>query len=201
MDGARVQVDPEIAAVDQLGHDQVGQLAAERTLAGAGETAVQVAGARQLPVEEHGLCQRRLDSAENNDHVDRRLPAFEQPLVYRLQPGGFITVGQGHQHPGAAGIATGQVNRGRSRQRLQEDRHITQIRKWLTRKVLDSLADIKKEDEEKYLEFWKPFGKAIKEGLSSDFDNKDKILPLVLFESSQDPEKLTTLAEYVERMP
>ena len=87
-----------------------------------------------------------------------------------------------------------------SRQRLQEDRHISQMRKWLTKKVLDSLAELKKDDEAKYLEFWEHFGKAIKEGLSSDFDNKDKLLPLVLFESSHDAEKLTTLAEYVERM-
>jgi len=88
-----------------------------------------------------------------------------------------------------------------SRQRLQEDRHISQIRKWLTRRILDTLTELKKEDEEKYLEFWTPFGKAIKEGLSSDFDNKEKILPLVLFESSHGEDKLTTLAEYVQRMP
>ncbi len=87
-----------------------------------------------------------------------------------------------------------------SRQRLQEDRHITQMRKWLTKKILDSLLELKKNDEEKYLQFWTHFGKAMKEGLASDFDNKDKIIPLVLFESSHDAEKLTTLAEYVERM-
>ena len=87
-----------------------------------------------------------------------------------------------------------------SRQRLQEDRHISQMRKWLTKKILDTLADLKKNDEEKYLEFWTQFGKSMKEGLSSDFDNKDKLLPLILFESSHDAEKLTTLAEYVERM-
>ncbi len=87
-----------------------------------------------------------------------------------------------------------------SRQRLQEDRHITQIRKWLTKKVLDSLTTLKNGDEEQYLKFWKHFGKAMKEGLSSDFDNKDKLLPLTLFESSDDPEKLTTLSEYLGRM-
>ncbi len=87
-----------------------------------------------------------------------------------------------------------------SRQRLQEDRHIAQIRKWLTKKILDSLTEMKDGDEEQYLKFWKHFGKAMKEGLSSDFDNKDKLLPLTLFESSNDPEKLTTLSEYVSRM-
>ena len=87
-----------------------------------------------------------------------------------------------------------------SRQRLQEDRHIAQIRKWLTKKVLDTLATMKNSDEEEYLKFWKHFGKSLKEGLSSDFDNKDKLLQLTLFESSKDAEKLTTLSEYVERM-
>ena len=87
-----------------------------------------------------------------------------------------------------------------SRQRLQEDRHITQMRKWLTKKILDSLAELKKKDEEKYLKFWQHFGKAMKEGLASDFDNKDKLISLVLFESSHDAEKLTTLEEYVGRM-
>ncbi len=87
-----------------------------------------------------------------------------------------------------------------SRQRLQEDRHISQIRKWLTKKILDSLTTMKDGDEEQYLKFWKHFGKAMKEGLSSDFDNKEKLLPLTLFESSADSEKLTTLSEYVGRM-
>ena len=87
-----------------------------------------------------------------------------------------------------------------SRQRLQEDRHITQIRRWLTGKVLGSLAQMKKDDEAGYLEFWEQYSKAIKEGLATDFDNKEKILPLVLWESSADPEKLTTLEDYVGRM-
>jgi molecular chaperone HtpG len=87
-----------------------------------------------------------------------------------------------------------------SRQRLQEDRHITQIRKWLTKKVLDSLEELQKNNSEKYLEFWKHFGRVLKEGPSFDFDNKDKLISLCLFESSADAEKLTTLKDYVARM-
>ena len=87
-----------------------------------------------------------------------------------------------------------------SRQRLQQDRHITQIRKWLTRKVLDALSDIKEKENEKYLKFWGEFGRALKEGVSSDYENKDRLLPLLLFESSNDPKELTTFKEYVERM-
>jgi molecular chaperone HtpG len=87
-----------------------------------------------------------------------------------------------------------------SRQRLQEDRHIAQMRKWLTRKVLDALEEMQRVESEKYVELWKQFGRVLKEGASFDFENKDKLTPLYLFESSQDPVKLTTFKEYIERM-
>ncbi|MFL6312231.1 MAG: molecular chaperone HtpG [Terriglobales bacterium] len=87
-----------------------------------------------------------------------------------------------------------------SRQRLQQDRHITQIRKWLTKKLLEALSELKEKESDKYLKFWEQFGKAMKEGVSSDYENKDKILPLLLFESSHDPKELTTLGDYVRRM-
>jgi molecular chaperone HtpG len=87
-----------------------------------------------------------------------------------------------------------------SRQRLQQDRHITQIRKWLTKKLLEALAELKEKESEKYLKFWAQFGRAMKEGVSSDYENKDKILPLLLLESSHDPKELTTLGDYVGRM-
>jgi molecular chaperone HtpG len=87
-----------------------------------------------------------------------------------------------------------------SRQRLQQDRHITQIRKWLTKKLLEALAELKEKESEKYLKFWEQIGKAMKEGVSSDYENKDKLLPLLLFESSHDPKELTTLGDYVARI-
>jgi molecular chaperone HtpG len=87
-----------------------------------------------------------------------------------------------------------------SRQRLQEDRHITQIRKWLTKKVLDCLEQMQQNEPQKYFEFWKEFGRVLKEGPSFDFENKDRLIPLCMFESSADPEKLATLKEYVARM-
>jgi molecular chaperone HtpG len=87
-----------------------------------------------------------------------------------------------------------------SRQRLQEDRHIAQIRKWLTRRVLDALAEMAKSEAEKYEALWKQFGRALKEGATFDFENRDRLLPLYLFESSHDPVKPTTLRDYVSRM-
>ena len=88
-----------------------------------------------------------------------------------------------------------------SRQMLQQDQHMTLMRKWLTKKILEALQDLYANDFQKYLKFWEQFGRAFKEGLTSDFDNKDKLIELTLFNSSHDPEKLTTLKEYVSRMP
>jgi molecular chaperone HtpG len=87
-----------------------------------------------------------------------------------------------------------------SRQTLQQDRHITQIRKWLTKKVLDVLAELYEKEYDNYLKFWAQFGRALKEGVSSDFENKERILSLLLFQSSADADGLTTLKAYVERM-
>ncbi len=88
-----------------------------------------------------------------------------------------------------------------SRQNLQHSHHVGQLRRWLVRKTLDTLARLQQEDAQKYLAFWREFGRTLKEGVSEDRDNKDRLLPLMLFESSHDASALTTLAEYVTRMP
>ena len=87
-----------------------------------------------------------------------------------------------------------------SREMLQQDRFITLIRKGLTKKILDVLTEMKEKEPDTYLKFWTEFGRAIKEGTSSDYENKEKLLELLVFQSSNDPEKLTSLKEYVERM-
>ncbi|MEM1205490.1 MAG: molecular chaperone HtpG [Acidobacteriota bacterium] len=87
-----------------------------------------------------------------------------------------------------------------SREMVQQDRHIQQMRKWLTKKVLEHLASMKKDDADKYMTLWQEFGRVLKEGVSLDFENRDKLLPLLYFQSSADAEKLTTLDEYIERM-
>jgi molecular chaperone HtpG len=87
-----------------------------------------------------------------------------------------------------------------SRQTLQESRHLTDIRSWVTRKVLDRLADLHTCDRDAYLKFWLQFGRALKEGIGEDFENRDRLLKLSLFGSSHHEKNLTTLAQYVERM-
>jgi len=87
-----------------------------------------------------------------------------------------------------------------SREMLQQDRFITLMKKGLTKKILDVLTEMKEKEYDTYLKFWKEFGRAIKEGVSADYENKEKLLELLVFESSADKEKLTTLKEYVSRM-
>ncbi|MGU3436612.1 molecular chaperone HtpG [Actinomycetes bacterium M1A6_2h] len=84
-----------------------------------------------------------------------------------------------------------------SREILQQDRQIRAIRRRLTKKVLSTIKDF---DAEKYDTFWSQFGKAIKEGLLADTDNRDTILELSSFASTQSEDGLTKLAGYVERM-
>lgn len=87
-----------------------------------------------------------------------------------------------------------------SRQSLRDAHHLARIRKWLTRKVLDHLIQLRDRDKDAYLTFWQQFGRVLKEGASEDHDNSSRLLPLFLFQSSHDPSALTTLAEYVGRM-
>lgn len=88
-----------------------------------------------------------------------------------------------------------------SREMLQSDRHVRQIRRALTKKVLDTLRKMLESDRAKYETFWRELGRAVKEGVDSDFENRDALLNLLLFGSSREAEALGTLKEYVERMP
>ncbi|HEU0012696.1 MAG TPA: molecular chaperone HtpG, partial [Longimicrobium sp.] len=87
-----------------------------------------------------------------------------------------------------------------SREMLQSDRHVRQIRRALVKKVLDTLKKMLEGDRAKYEQFWRELGRAVKEGVE-DYENRDALLDLLLFGSSGDEEALATLKEYVERMP
>ncbi|GIH18016.1 molecular chaperone HtpG [Rugosimonospora africana] len=87
-----------------------------------------------------------------------------------------------------------------SREILQQDRQIQLMRRRLVKKVLSTVKDMMTANPERYHTFWKEFGRAVKEGLLNDFDNQSAILDISSFASTQDPQQLTTLREYVERM-
>ncbi len=86
-----------------------------------------------------------------------------------------------------------------SREILQQNRVMAKIRSSSIKKILSELGNLQKNDREKYNKFWENFGIPIKEGLYQDFENRDKILDLVMFKSSK-AQGFTSFAEYVERM-
>lgn len=89
-----------------------------------------------------------------------------------------------------------------SREVLQENKVVSVIKKNVTKKVLDTLTKLKKDDAEAYATFYAEFGRILKEGIHHDFDRRDTIADLMLIEStSTKPGETTTLAQYVDRMP
>ena len=87
-----------------------------------------------------------------------------------------------------------------SREILQQDRQVKAIRRRLTKKVLSTITDLQSDRPQDYRTLWTQFGTVLKEGLMSDFDNRDVLLRISSFASTHSDEELTTLAEYVERM-
>ncbi|MBN1174404.1 MAG: molecular chaperone HtpG [Micromonosporaceae bacterium] len=87
-----------------------------------------------------------------------------------------------------------------SREILQQDRQIQLIRRRLVKKVLSTVKEMMTANPDSYRTFWREFGRAVKEGLLSDFDNQRTILDLASFSSTADPDELVTLRQYVERM-
>lgn len=88
-----------------------------------------------------------------------------------------------------------------SREMLQDDAIIRRIRKSIVGKILGAMAELKDKKLDDYLKFYKQFGKVLKEGVHSDYENKEKLQDLLMFPSSKSEEgKLVTLAEYVGRM-
>ncbi len=89
-----------------------------------------------------------------------------------------------------------------SRELLQQDPEVDAIKSGLTRRVLELLAKLAKDEPEKYTTFWKEFGTVLKEGIPQDAANREKILPLLRFATTHEAgsEPTTSLAQYVERM-
>ncbi len=86
-----------------------------------------------------------------------------------------------------------------SREILQQDRQVTQIRKNVVNKILSALKDMINKERGLYETFWKEFGSTLKEGFPGDSANKEKLQEITLFKSTG-VETLTTLEEYVSRM-
>lgn len=88
-----------------------------------------------------------------------------------------------------------------SREILQKDPIIDSMKSALTKRVLDMLEKLAKNEPEQYKGFWKNFGQVMKEGPAEDFANKEKIAGLLRFASTHEEggEQVVSLAEYLAR--
>jgi molecular chaperone HtpG len=89
-----------------------------------------------------------------------------------------------------------------SRELLQNDPEVEAMRGALTRRALDLLARLSKDEPENYAKFWKEFGAVLKEGVAEDYANREKLLPLLRFASTHEASDTdgVSLADYVARM-
>ncbi|MBB5059795.1 molecular chaperone HtpG [Granulicella aggregans] len=86
-----------------------------------------------------------------------------------------------------------------SREILQQNRVLTSIRTASVKKILTELKNASESQPEKYLEFIEQFNRPLKEGLYSDYANREALLELVRFKSTK-AEGLTSLADVKSRM-
>lgn len=86
-----------------------------------------------------------------------------------------------------------------SREILQENAIMRNVKEQSVKKILSELAKVKDNDREKYIKFYKLFGKVLKEGLYGFNAEKEQILDLCLFKSSK-RDGLISLKEYKEAM-
>jgi molecular chaperone HtpG len=89
-----------------------------------------------------------------------------------------------------------------SREILQQDPEVEAIRSGLTKRVLDLLARLAKDEADKYATFWKEFGAVLKEGIAEDHANQGSILPLLRFNSTHSTDNTPSvgLADYLARL-
>ena len=91
-----------------------------------------------------------------------------------------------------------------SRELLQESRDVKTIREGNTRRILTMLDNLAKSedqaDQDKYNTFYTEFGSVLKEGLGEDFGNRERILKLLRYATSNNDEISTSLSDYKARM-
>jgi len=84
-----------------------------------------------------------------------------------------------------------------SREILQQDSLVRNIKTNLVKKILDLLAGM---EQEKYETFYAEFGHIFKAGISQDFENKDKIASLLRYKTTHSEGKYKSLTDYINRM-
>jgi molecular chaperone HtpG len=87
-----------------------------------------------------------------------------------------------------------------SRETIQSNRVMQQIKKVVTSKLIDQLKTTAAEKPEVYQKFWNEFGMFIKEGIATSYDHYDALLPLLRFKTAEHADQLISLDDYVKSM-
>ncbi|PDW01837.1 molecular chaperone HtpG [Candidatus Viridilinea mediisalina] len=87
-----------------------------------------------------------------------------------------------------------------SREAVQSAPVMQRIRKTLTSRLHRELNDLASQDAERFAAFWKEFGVFIKEGIATDYENRNELLKLLRFNSNRSSDELITLEQYKSRI-
>ncbi|HOK40923.1 MAG TPA: molecular chaperone HtpG [bacterium] len=89
-----------------------------------------------------------------------------------------------------------------SRETIQNNNVVLKIKSIITKNIIELLEKMMNEEKNKYLEFYKEYKTYIKEGIVEDWENKEKLGKLLLFNSSKckDENEYISLKEYIDRM-
>ncbi|MBL8199968.1 MAG: molecular chaperone HtpG [Chromatiales bacterium] len=98
-------------------------------------------------------------------------------------------------------VDSGDLSLNVSRELLQQDAVVESMKSALTKRVLDMLEKLAKDDPAKYATFWKEFGRVLKEGPAEDHANREKIAGLLRFSTTHNDSPLPdqSLADYIGR--
>jgi len=99
-------------------------------------------------------------------------------------------------------VASSDLSLNVSREILQKDARVEAMKSAVTRRALDMLAKLAKDDSEKYQKFWEMFGECLKEGPAEDHQNKERITKLLRFASTHasTPAQNVGVEDYIARM-
>ncbi|MDY6872831.1 MAG: molecular chaperone HtpG [Chloroflexota bacterium] len=86
-----------------------------------------------------------------------------------------------------------------SRESVQSNRVMVLLKRLVTGKAMDMLADLGKDDPAKYIEFWDAYGMQLKEGVAIEQDDPEKLFPLLRFHTDQDLTEWISLTDYLEK--
>lgn len=87
-----------------------------------------------------------------------------------------------------------------SRESVQSNRVMAQLKKLVTGKVIDTLKALAKDDPEAYRKFWEGYGRYIKQGIAIEQTDVETLYPLLRFHTTAEPEAWSSLDDYVGRM-